>query len=174
MKWRPVLKRFLLQGPAWVYELAVRLRIAAYETGYLKPKRLRATVISVGNLTLGGTGKTPLVSYIARYLSQEGYSVAILTRGYARKSKGQVVLNSDSATTTDSVESRSYRETGDEPLLLARSLSQVPVVINKNRFEGGLWAQERTGSQVMILDDGYQHLRLARDLNLLVLDATDP
>jgi len=174
MKWGPSLKRVLLQGPAWVYELAVRLRIAAYETAYLKPKRLQATVISVGNITLGGTGKTPLVDYIARYLSQEGYSVAILTRGYARKSTGQVVLNSDSDNAARHVDSHSYRETGDEPLLLARSLPQVPIVINKNRFDGGLWARQRLGSRVLILDDGYQHLSLARDLNLLVLDATDP
>src|SRR5215471_9318845 len=182
MKWGASLKRLLLQGPAWVYELVVRLRIAAYETGYLAPKRLQATVISVGNITVGGTGKTPLVDYIAGYLSQEGYSIAILTRGYARKSKGEVVLNSDPYTgphtgphtNKSQPDSYSYRETGDEPLLLARSLPKVPVVINKNRFEGGLWAQSRFSSQVLILDDGYQHLKLGRDLNLLVLDGTDP
>src|SRR5215467_181474 len=182
MKWGASLKRLLLQGPAWVYELVVRLRIAAYETGYLAPKRLQATVISVGNITVGGTGKTPLVDYIAGYLSEEGYSIAILTRGYARKSKGQVVLNSDPHTgphtgphtDTGQPDSHSYRETGDEPLLLARLLPKVPVVINKNRFEGGLWAQKCFSSQVLILDDGYQHLKLGRDLNLLVLDATDP
>jgi tetraacyldisaccharide 4'-kinase len=180
MKWRASLKRLLLQGPAWVYELAVRLRIAAYETRYLKSNRLEATVISVGNITLGGTGKTPLVDYIARYLSQEGYSVAILTRGYARKSKGQIVLNGQVASSpvsekgTRHPDSESYLETGDEPLLLARSLPEVPVVINKHRFEAGIWAEQRLGSQVLILDDGFQHLSLARDLNLLVLDATDP
>src|SRR5215471_6746427 len=137
MKWRATLKRFLLQGPAWVYELAVRLRIAAYETAYLKPKRLQAAVISVGNITLGGTGKTPLVDYIARYLSQEGHSVAILTRGYGRKSKGQLVLNGAGRTATGDPEDLdySYLETGDEPLLLSRSLPNVPVVINKDRFE---------------------------------------
>src|SRR5215471_2759294 len=136
MKWRATLKRFLLQGPAWVYELAVRLRIAAYETAYLKPKRLQAAVISVGNITLGGTGKTPLVDYIARYLSKEGYSVAILTRGYGRRSKGQLVLNGDvngRGAADDSPVEWSYGATGDEPLLLARSLPEVPVVVNKNR-----------------------------------------
>jgi tetraacyldisaccharide 4'-kinase len=180
MKWRASLRRLLLQGPAWVYELSVRLRIAAYETRYLKPRRLEAVVISVGNITLGGTGKTPLVDYIARYLSQEGYSVAILSRGYARKSRGQIVLNGRAEVSPVSEKgtrppgSQSYRETGDEPLLLARSVPQVPVIINKDRFEGGIWAERCLGSQVLILDDGYQHLSLARDLNLLVLDATDP
>src|SRR5262249_28179250 len=93
MKWTRAIKRLLLQGPAWVYELAVRLRIAAYETGYLKPERLDAAVVSIGNITLGGTGKTPLAQYIARYLSEEGYSVVILSRGYKRTSRGQLVLN---------------------------------------------------------------------------------
>ncbi|HXU08015.1 MAG TPA: tetraacyldisaccharide 4'-kinase, partial [Blastocatellia bacterium] len=80
------LKRALLWLPARLYELAVRLRVAAYETGYLQAKRLEATVISIGNLTFGGTGKTPMVEYIARYLESEDHSVAILTRGYARES----------------------------------------------------------------------------------------
>jgi len=172
------LKRILLQVPAWVYELAIRLRIAAYETGYFKPERLQATVVSIGNITLGGTGKTPLVDYIAGYLSGEGHSVAILSRGYGRGSKGQVVLNQPLLDGAGQPEDPSglwsYQETGDEPMLLARSLPQVPVVINKNRVEGGRWAERRLGSQILILDDGYQHLRLARDLNILVLDATDP
>jgi tetraacyldisaccharide 4'-kinase len=176
MNWSRMLKRITLQGPAWIYELAVRLRIAAYETGYIKPKRLGAAVISVGNITLGGTGKTPLVDYIARYLSQEGHSVAILTRGYGRKSRGQLVLNRASGEAGDQPQasSLSHGETGDEALLLARSLPEVPVVINNSRVDGGRWAQRCFGSEVLILDDGYQHLRLARDLNLLVLDATDP
>ena len=87
------LKRALLWLPAKLYELAVRLRVAAYETDYLKPKSLDATVISVGNLTFGGTGKTPMAEYIARYLKSEDHSVAILTRGYARESSGMKVLN---------------------------------------------------------------------------------
>jgi tetraacyldisaccharide 4'-kinase len=177
MRWTNAVKRVLLQGPAWAYELAVRLRIAAYETGYFRPARLDAAVVSVGNITLGGTGKTPLVVYIAHYLSEEGYSVAVLTRGYARRSKGQLVLNrvnDQPGPAENPLAECSYRETGDEPMLLARSLPGVPIVINKNRVEGGKWAERTMGSRVLILDDGYQHLRLARDLNLLVLDATDP
>jgi len=176
MKCPAALRRILLQGPAWLYELAVRLRIAAYETGYLKANRLEAVVVSVGNITLGGTGKTPLVDYIARYLGQEGYSVAILTRGYGRQSGGQIVLGESEALSSNpgSGKGWTYQQTGDEPLLLSRLLPGVPVVINKHRVEGGRWAQRSLGSEVLILDDGYQHLRLARDLNLLILDATDP
>src|SRR5881227_1319021 len=87
------LKRALLWPPAKLYELGVRLRVAAYETDYLKQKKLDATVISIGNLTLGGAGKTPVAHYIASYLKSEGHSVAILTRGYARESSGMRVLN---------------------------------------------------------------------------------
>lgn len=165
------LKRALLWLPAKLYELAVRLRVAAYETGYLKPAKLDATVISVGALTLGGVGKTPMVDYIARYLKSEGCSLAVLTRGYARESSGMRVLNDPS---NDVEAPGSYREFGDEPLMLARSLPDVPIIVNKNRFESGRWAEYRLGSEILVLDDGYQHLAIARDLNILLIDATDP
>jgi tetraacyldisaccharide 4'-kinase len=176
------LKRFFLWIPAKLYELGVRLRVAAYDTGYLKPKRLKSTVISIGNITVGGTGKTPLVGYIARYLRDEGYSVAILTRGYSRVSNGRRMLNAPEARTEPvagvsserSFEVAHYREYGDEPLMLARSLATVPVIIDKNRYEAGSWAEDEFGADAMILDDGYQHLALARDLNILLIDATDP
>lgn len=165
------LKRALLWLPAKLYELAVRVRVAAYETDYLRPRRLDATVISIGNLTLGGAGKTPIVEYIARYLKDEGHSVAVLTRGYARASTGMRVLNNPLAAT---VEAQSYREFGDEPLMLARSLSDVPIIIDKDRYKAGQWVKTELGVEVLVLDDGYQHLALARDLNILLIDATDP
>lgn len=148
----------------------MRLRVAAYETGYLKAKRLDAKVISIGNITLGGTGKTPLVEYVARYLKKEGHSVAILTRGYGRKSRGRRVLNH---CPVEASGFRAVEEYGDEPLMLARALADIPVVIGSNRFENGAWAERQLGSEVLILDDGYQHLALARNLNILVIDATD-
>lgn len=165
------LKRAVLWLPAKVYELAVRLRVAAYETDYLKPRKLGATVISVGNLTLGGAGKTPMVAYIARYLASEGHSVAILTRGYARESSDMRVLNGRPG---DGLASGSYREFGDEPLMLSRSLPNIPIVVEKNRYKGAQWIESEFGAEVLVLDDGYQHLALARDLNILLIDATDP
>src|SRR5262245_37944268 len=161
------LKRALLWLPARLYELAVRLRVAAYETDYLKRRRLDATVISVGNLTLGGTGKTPMTQYIARYLKAEEQSVAILTRGYGRESSGMRIV-------TDNREIPSYREVGDEPLMLARSLHDVPVIVNEDRYEAGRAAERELGAEVLVLDDGFQHLALARDLNILLIDANDP
>ncbi len=162
----------LLWAPSKLYELAVRLRVAAYETDYLKPKKLDATVISVGNLTLGGAGKTPMVHYIARYLKSEDHRVAILTRGYARKSSGMRVLNNP-AKESDEAAARSYLEFGDEPLMLARSLPDIPIIVNIDRYDAGRTAEQTFGSDVLVLDDGYQHLSLARDLNILLIDATD-
>lgn len=166
------LKRILLWLPARIYELGVRLRVAAYETEYLKQKRVGPIVISIGNITLGGVGKTPLVEFIARYLKAEGHELAILTRGYGRSSRGMRVLNNPredrSATQT------SHRELGDEPLMLARALPDVPVIVNSDRFESARWAERELNADVLILDDGFQHLGLGRDLNLLLIDATDP
>lgn len=163
------LKRSLIWLPAKLYELLVRLRIAAYETDYLKSKRLDATVISIGNLTLGGTGKTPIVEYFARYLSDEGQTVAVLSRGYGRKSNGLRAVHPNQALGSDA-----SGEYGDEPAMMARLLPQVPVVISANRYEGGLFAQREFGADVLILDDGFQHLALSRDLNILLIDATNP
>ncbi len=174
--------------PVKIYELALRFRVAAYETSYLKPKTLGASVISVGNITVGGTGKTPLVEYIARYLAEEDFSVAILTRGYKRRSRGMKTLNlrevspaSSGNSPGDLVsngEARSeaidYLDYGDEPTMLAQALPEVPIIVNRNRFEGGRLAERVAGSDVLIMDDGYQHMQLARDLNLLVIDATNP
>jgi tetraacyldisaccharide 4'-kinase len=166
------IKRALLWLPAKVYELGVRLRVAAYETEHLRQRRIDATVISVGNLTLGGVGKTPFVQYIARYLKSEDHNVAVLTRGYKRSSSGRRVLNHLSTDQTNPP--ASYKEFGDEPVMLARSLSNIPIVIDKDRYAAGIWAENELGSDVLVLDDAYQHLRLARDLNILLLDATDP
>src|SRR5262249_57738894 len=115
------LKRALLWLPAKLYELAVRLRVAAYETDYLKQKRLDTTVISVGNLTLGGAGKTPMVGYIANYLKSEGHSVAVLTRGYGREPSGMRVLN-DPANERNLTAAASYRHYCDNPPILPLSL----------------------------------------------------
>ncbi len=168
------LKRAIAWLPAKLYELAVRLRVAAYETEYRKPKRLSATVIAIGNITLGGTGKTPMVAYIARYVKSEDHSVAVLTRGYGRTSSGMRVLNAEGDSTHNCKAHNSYSEFGDEPVMLARALPDIPIVINKDRYEGGRWAIDALGAEVLVLDDAYQHLALARDLNILLIDATDP
>src|SRR5215813_3612274 len=111
------LKRGLLWLPVKLYEMMVRLRLFAYQKGYLKSRRLDAFVISVGNITVGGTGKTPMVGLISQYLLREGHRIAVLTRGYKRKSEGRRVLNDPRYSGE-----KNYLEYGDEPLLLARLL----------------------------------------------------
>ncbi|MCS7079105.1 MAG: tetraacyldisaccharide 4'-kinase [Chloracidobacterium sp.] len=159
--------RAALYAPAKLYEFGVRLRIALYETAYLKPKSLTKPVISVGNITVGGTGKTPLVEYIARYLTDEGHETVILTRGYGRRSTARLVLN-------DGQPPPDWATAGDEPLMLARRLPDVKIIVGADRYANGRFAEATYGCDVLVLDDGFQHLQLQRDLNILVLDATDP
>lgn len=162
------LARALLFAPAKLYELAVRARIVAYERGLLKTHRLNAPVISVGNLTVGGTGKTPCVAFIASTLRDAGHQVAILSRGYKRQTTGRIEVSDTKQILCSPAES------GDEPFLLAQTCPGVRVLVDQDRYAAGHWLESRTKVSAFILDDAYQHLRLARDLNLLLVDATEP
>jgi tetraacyldisaccharide 4'-kinase len=159
----------LLSALAFPYGWAHRLRIHAYHRHWRLVKQLPCRVISVGNLTLGGTGKTPIVEAISRLLQQEGWRVAILSRGYGGASRATVTIVSDgrNCLATPDV-------AGDEPLLLAEHLPGVPVIVGADRYAAGMHAIEHFGVHAVILDDGYQHVRLARDLDLLLLDAARP
>jgi tetraacyldisaccharide 4'-kinase len=158
----------VIYAPAKLYELGVRARAALYENGFFETRRLNAPVISVGNLTVGGSGKTPCVAFLARFLRDEGYEVAILSRGYKRESRGRVEVSNGREILCGP------NESGDEPFLLAKSCPGARVVVDHDRYAAGRRLEERERVSVFILDDGYQHLRLARDLNLLLIDAFDP
>ncbi|MFN2481690.1 MAG: tetraacyldisaccharide 4'-kinase [Pyrinomonadaceae bacterium] len=153
------------------YGAAARARVALYRRGVLRSQSVGAPVLSVGNLTAGGTGKTPLVEWLARSVAAEGRRACVLTRGYAREDARRRRVVSDGANVLAGA-----REAGDEPLLLAERLLQfrVAVVCDADRAAAAQFALEELGSDVFILDDGFQHLRLARDLNVATLDATDP
>jgi tetraacyldisaccharide 4'-kinase len=153
-----------------LYGTAIRARRMLYQRGLLRAQRIHAPVISVGNLTTGGTGKTPLVESIARIVAAEGKRVCILTRGYGRKDPRQRVVVSDgNALLADATTA------GDEPRLLAENLLGLAAVISDaDRISAARWASANLASEVFILDDGFQHLRMARDLNILVIDATNP
>lgn len=153
-----------------IYRAVTWARLQAYKSGLLSTSKLPTPVISVGNLTTGGTGKTPLVEWICRQIAREGKRVCVLTRGYGRVNpKTQIVVSNGSEILA------SEREAGDEPFLLAEKLmGTAAVVCNPNRIAAGEWAIENLKTQVFVLDDGFQHLRLARDLNILTIDATDP
>jgi tetraacyldisaccharide 4'-kinase len=145
------------------YSAAVSLRIRAYRSGLLRQKRLDGIVISVGNLTTGGTGKTPMVLWIAEHLASEGKRVGILTRGY----RGKTQSTNDAAAEPDISSS-------DEVQLLRHRLGdRVAIGVGADRFARGSELAKQ-GVEWFVLDDGFQHLVLARDVNILLIDATNP
>jgi tetraacyldisaccharide 4'-kinase len=148
----------LLQPLAWLYGLVSRLRRYAYGRGWLKTQRAGKPVIVVGNLTVGGTGKTPLVAWLAQQLSASGLKVGIVSRGYGRSGRAPEIFHVESG----------WREVGDEPLLL-RQLTGCETVVAQDRFAGAQ-ALVALGVDVVIADDGLQHLRLARDCEIVVID----
>ncbi len=160
----------VLSPLAMVYAAVTRLRTVAYKKGLLRTTKLPVPVISIGNITVGGTGKTPLVAHISRILANEGRKVCILTRGYGRKDAAKRLVVSDGLKVIADVD-----HSGDEPFWLAQELKGVAAVVcDPDRAAAGQWAVEHLDSNVMVLDDGFQHLQLARDLNILAIDARNP
>lgn len=153
-----------------LYRVAMKVRRELYRRGLFHVHEIGVPVISVGNLTTGGTGKTPLVEWIARAMARREKHVCILTRGYGRQPPRARVLVSDG----DEILSDA-RVTGDEPLLLAERLKgEATVICDADRVAGAGWAMENMATNLFILDDGFQHVGLARDLNIVVVDATNP
>ena len=152
-----------------VYGGVARLRRSWYERRPASRARLPRPVISVGNIAVGGSGKTPVVAALADVLTRLGHRPAILSRGYGRTNRtSDVVIVSDGSGPLVPVE-----QSGDEPQMLARDVAGVPIVVCADRFRAGMAAIGRFDSTILILDDGFQHLQLARTLDLVVLSAAD-
>lgn len=151
-----------------LYGLGARLRRTLYARGWLRTKKLPAPVVSVGNLTVGGTGKTPVVACLARLWRDRGKRVAILSRGYGGRSRG-VTCISDGQNTY-----KKPPEVGEEPYWLARTLPGVAVYTGACRYAAGMAAWEEFKPDLFLLDDGFQHFQLHRDLDLVLLDAAAP
>jgi tetraacyldisaccharide 4'-kinase len=153
-----------LSFAAQVYSLVIRLRNFLYDKGWLKAHRVNAKVLSVGNLTVGGTGKTPLVVWMCNKITKnlklktKNCGCAILTRGYK-------------ATQNSKPKTQNY---GDEPAILAESCPETKVIINPDRVAGANEAITKFGAKVLVMDDGFQHRRLHRDLDIVTIDATLP
>ncbi len=145
-----------------IFGFAVGTRNALYDRGVLKSHRLAGPVISVGNIRVGGAGKTPFVILVGELLKERGVAFDVLSRGYGRSTRGVALV--DPRGTPD--------EFGDEPLLIARKLD-VPVIVGEDRYSAGLYAEQRFGPQLHLLDDGFQHRRLARDYEIVLVTPTD-
>lgn len=146
----------------WGYALS-------YMAGLRRQHRLPCRVVSIGNVTLGGTGKTPLTLWMARWLQRQGWRVVVLSRGYGGygAARTRVVSEGDGPVCA-------WSEVGDEPYLLAQELPGVPVLIGACRVLSGRVACEQFGAQVVVLDDGFQHRALRREMDIVLIDATNP
>src|SRR5262245_21936169 len=146
-----MLARLGLRVASWPYGLGVRTRNALFDRGWKTVHRAAVPVVSVGNLTLGGTGKTPCVEYVARFYRELGQQVAILSRGYGAEAGRN-----------------------DEAMLLEENLPDVPHLQDRDRVAVAERAVEELESEILVLDDGFQHRRLRRDLDIVLIDATRP
>ena len=157
----------LLEFGAIFYGIGSGLKNILYDKNILKPKKVDAFVISVGNITTGGVGKTPVVSEIAKYFVAQGEKVAIVSRGYGGK------LSNKNVNVISDGEKVFYNAqlAGDEPFWLATNSKGAIVITTKNRFEGAKYAVEKFGATKIILDDGFQHRKLHRDLDIVLMDS---
>jgi len=150
---------------SWLYRGIVQLRNYAYDRGLLQTVRVPATVVSVGNLSVGGTGKTPMVALLAQALLQRQLRVAIVARGYHRQGRGTCVVSDGRGTLA------ALHDAGDEPLLLAQECPQAPLVVDRSKTFAAQWAVQNFHPDILLVDDGFQHRRLQRDCDLVLLPA---
>ena len=151
-----------LRALSAIYGGIVSLRNSFYDRHWLAAQKLRGPVISVGNLSTGGAGKTPFVILLGELLQQRGVKFDVLSRGYGRKTRGVRLVDPAGLP----------HEFGDEPLLIARRL-RVPVIVGEERYEAGKFAEEQFGVQLHLLDDGFQHRRLHRDFDIVLVTPED-
>lgn len=159
----------LLDGASALYRAGVEKKYRSYRDRPERCVSLPAKVISLGNITVGGTGKTPAACMIAARLQRQGWRVALLNRGYRSQKERDVGVMSDGTSVL-----LSAAEGGDEACQMARSLPGIPVLVGRERARSGRLAIERFGAQILVLDDGFQHWQLRRDLDIVLVDATNP
>ena len=145
-----------------LFGLGVQARNALYDHGTLRARRLQGPVISIGNLSVGGSGKTPFVILLGELLKARGLKFDILSRGYGRQTRGVALVDPGG----------SARDFGDEPLLIVRRL-QVPLIVGEDRYAAGVFAESNFGPQLHLLDDGFQHRALARDFDIVLVTPDD-
>lgn len=187
---RASLLRLVFRGLSGVYSAAVRTRLYLYRHRYIHDHHLGVPVISVGNLTVGGTGKTPVVEMLAKALHERGRRVCILSRGYKSKRQKKLPLSQKIAAKLGFIPKPAdplprvvsdgesmlldSHNAGDEPFMLARNCKGIPVVVDKNRVKAGTHAIQKFGADVLVLDDGLQYLRLKHRHDIVLIDRTAP
>lgn len=183
---RATLMRFLMRALSGIFRIVVQARLWSYRSAWKSQHHLGTQVVAIGNITVGGTGKTPVVELLARSLRDRGRNVAILSRGYKSKKLDKTqrwrdrngnpipsermpkVVSTGDAILLDS------KFAGDEPFMLARNLERVAVVVDKNRVKSGRFAIEHLGADTLLLDDGMQYLDLAHGIDIVLIDAGSP
>jgi tetraacyldisaccharide 4'-kinase len=183
---RAALMRFLMRALSGIFRVLVQLRLWRYRSGWKPQHHLGTSVVAIGNITVGGTGKTPVVELLARSLRDRGRNVAILSRGYKSKKLDRPQKWRDSkdrpipgermpkVVSTGSALLLDSKFAGDEPFMLAKNLDGVSVVVDKNRVKGGRFAVENLGADTLLLDDGMQYLDLAHGIDIVLIDAGSP
>jgi tetraacyldisaccharide 4'-kinase len=152
----------------WLYRAVIALRNFCYKHNILKSTKLSTFVISIGNLSMGGTGKTPLTIFLAKALRDQGWKAAIAARGYRREKSGLVIVSDGKQIRAN------IADAGDEPLLMAQACEGVPVVVDRKKLNAVRAAVERFAPEVILVDDGFQHRQLYRDIDIVMLDASMP
>ena len=181
---RAAMMRMILRGASWLFRLVVLARLYLFHSSIARQARLGMLVVSVGNITVGGPGKTPVVELLARTLTRRGRKVAILTRGYKsseldkpqewRDKDGRLPENLPKIASDGKTRYLGPLHSGDEPFMLAKNLDGVAVLVDKNRIKSGIFAIEHLGCDTLLLDDGMQYLKLAHELDIVLVDCGAP
>lgn len=181
----PSCMRVLLRGLSWIYRFGVRTRLKLYRKGWKGQTNLGTMVVSIGNLTVGGTGKTPVVERLARELGMRGRKVAILSRGYksaelerpqewVNPGTGEVSLSPPKVVSDGQKIHLEAKYAGDEPYMLAMNLPEASVIVDRDRVRGGRFAVQELGADTLLLDDGLQYLGLDHSLDIVLVDRNAP
>ena len=150
-----------------VYRFLIFIRNQLFTNNLLNKKLLPCKVISVGNISVGGSGKTPMVEYLSRHFQKKGNNVGIISRGYKRKSKETLIVT-DGKTKPDS-----WEKFGDEPYFLAHNLNNIPIIVSQSKYKAGMLLVNNFNTEIIILDDGFQHRSLHRDLDIVLINSKE-
>ena len=157
--------RMFLWPLGFFYWLLIFWRNFFYNLGFFVSRKLPCKVVSIGNLSVGGTGKTPFVLFLANTLKAKGLNVVVLSRGYKRKSAGTLVISDGNAVQSD------LENSGDEPFMLANKLKGIPVVVDENRYRGGQLICNEYNPDVILMDDAFQHRRVFRNVDIVLINS---